>query len=123
VADDPADSAPSEEDMDIDAFDAPIKEKQKSYQVEFATLSKHDVEKAMNENIEYITGIFGIEVRRVHGRSDPLVSLIGFCSPKQPRYSCDISNGTRRSSRRSTWITQLASALKRGFLLNLPPPD
>ena len=48
--------------MDIDAFDAPIKEKQKSYQADFTTLSKCDVEKAMNDNIEYITGIFGIEV-------------------------------------------------------------
>lgn len=51
--------------MDIDAFDAPIKEKQKSYQADFTTLSKCDVEKAMNDNIEYITGIFGIEVCRM----------------------------------------------------------
>jgi len=63
VADYPADSAPSEEEMDIDAFDVPVKGKQKSYQVDFTTLSKHDVERAMDENIEYITGIFGMEVR------------------------------------------------------------
>jgi hypothetical protein len=48
--------------MDIDAFDGPIKEKRKAYQVDFITLSKQDVEKAMDENIEYITGLFGIEV-------------------------------------------------------------
>ncbi|KAF9792526.1 RING-5 domain-containing protein [Thelephora terrestris] len=58
---DDQDSAPSEEEMDIDAFDGPIKEKRKAYQVDFITLSKQDVEKAMDENIEYITGLFGIE--------------------------------------------------------------
>ena len=123
VADDPADSAPSEEDMDIDAFDAPIKEKQKSYQVDFATLSKHDVEKAMSDNVEYITGIFGIEVRRTRGLSLALTSLIGSFSPKWPQSSYGISNGTRKSSRRSTWITQPGSVSKQAFLLNPPLPD
>ena len=49
--------------MDIDAFDIPVKGKQKSYHVDFTPLSKRDVEKSMDESIEYITGIFGIEVR------------------------------------------------------------
>ena len=97
MTDYPADSAPSEEDMDIDAFDAPIKEKQKSYQVDFTTLSKKDVQKGMNDNVEYITGIFGIEVCRMRGRSDALASLIRSRSLKRPQSSYDISNGTRRS--------------------------
>jgi len=53
--------------MDIDAFDIPVKGKQKAYHVDFTPLSKHDVEKSMDESIEYITGIFGIEVRTPHG--------------------------------------------------------
>jgi len=53
--------------MDIDAFDIPVKGKQKSYHVDFTPLSKHDVEKSMDEGVEYITGIFGIEVRTLHG--------------------------------------------------------
>ena len=77
VTDCPADSAPSEEEMDIDAFDVPVKGKQKSYHVDFTTLSKRDVESAMEENVEYITGIFGIEVRELRGHSDARVSLIG----------------------------------------------
>ena len=70
----PADSAPSEEEMDIDAFDLPVKDKEKSYQVDFTTLSKRDVQKAMDDNIEYITGIFGLEVRKLRGHSDARVS-------------------------------------------------
>jgi hypothetical protein len=62
--------------MDIDPFDVPVKDKQKSYQVDFATLSKRDVQKAMDENVEYITGIFGIEVRKLRGHFDPRVSLM-----------------------------------------------
>lgn len=76
----PAGSAPSEEEMDIDAFDAPIKEKQKSYQVGYTALSKDDVERSMNENVEYITGIFGIEVRGSRGPSDALVPQIGLAA-------------------------------------------
>ena len=53
--------------MDIDAFDIPVKGKQKSYHVDFTPLSKRDVEKSMDESIEYITGIFGIEVCTLHG--------------------------------------------------------
>ena len=70
MADHPADSAPSEEEMDIDAFDVPVKGRQKAYHVDFTPLSKRDIEKAMDENIEYITGIFGIEVRTLHGDRD-----------------------------------------------------
>ena len=58
----PADSAPSEEEMDIDAFELPVKGKQKSYHVDFTTLSKQDVEKAMDQDVDYITDMFGIEV-------------------------------------------------------------
>ena len=58
----PADSAPSEEEMDIDAFEIPVKGKQKSYHVDFTTLSKQDVEKAMDRDVDYITDMFGIEV-------------------------------------------------------------
>jgi len=78
VPDCPEDSAPSEEEMDIDAFDVPIKGKEKSYHVDFTTLSKGDVDRAMNENVEYITGIFGIEVRELHGHygASAIVSLI-----------------------------------------------
>lgn len=60
--------------MDIDAFDVPVKGKQKSYHVDFTPLSKRDVEKAMGENIEYITGIFGLEVRTLHDYCDTVVS-------------------------------------------------
>lgn len=109
--------------MDIDAFDGPIKEKRKSYQVDFTTLSKHDVEKAMDENTEYITGIFGIEVCGLCGNSGIVALLIGFRSPKLPQSFCDISNGTRRRSRKSTWITKVASTPKLEFLLNPPLPD
>ena len=49
--------------MDIEAFDVHVGGKEKSYHVDFTTLSKNDVQKAMDENVEYITGIFGIEVR------------------------------------------------------------
>ena len=69
VVDYSADSAPSEEEMDIDAFEVPVKGKQKSYHVDFSPLSQSDVERAMGENIEYITGIFGLEVCTLHGRS------------------------------------------------------
>ena len=65
VANCPVDSAPSEEEMDIDAFEGPIKERQKSYQVDFNTLSKQGVENAMDEDIAYISGLFGLEVRRM----------------------------------------------------------
>jgi len=68
--------------MDIDPFDVPVKDKEKSYQVDFATLSKKDVQKAMDENVEYITGIFGIEVRELRGHSDTRVSLIIILQPE-----------------------------------------
>ena len=82
MADCPADSAPSEEEMDIDAFDVPVKGKQKAYHVDFTPLSKRDIEKAMDENIEYITGIFGIDVRTPHGRCDAWAFLIGIIQPE-----------------------------------------
>lgn len=123
VADYPADSAPSEEEMDIDAFDVPVKGKQKSYHVDFTTLSKTDVDRAMNENVEYITGIFGIEVRELYGHSGARVSLIGTCSPKWLPFSCDITSGTRKSSLKNTWITQPASTPRLVFLPNLHLPD
>ena len=109
--------------MDIDAFELPIKGKQKSYHVDFSTLSKHDVERAMSENVEYITGIFGLEVSKPRGHCDARVSLTGSCSPKWLQSSCDIMNGTRRSSPRSTWIIQLVSMSMVGFLLNPSLPD
>ena len=62
--------------MDVDAFDLTVKGKQKSYHVDFATLSKRDVERVMDESTEYITGIFGIEVRMLRGRRGSPASLI-----------------------------------------------
>ena len=58
----PADSAPSEEEMNIDAFEVPVKGKQKSYHVDSTTLSKQDAEKAMDQDVDYTTEMFGIEV-------------------------------------------------------------
>lgn len=54
--------------MDIEAFDVHVGGKEKSYHVDFITLSKGDVQKAMDENVEYITGIFGLEVRTLYSR-------------------------------------------------------
>ena len=61
----PIDSAPSEEDMDLDAFDVSGKGKQKCYEVDYTTLSQRDIEHLMRQDIDHISGIFGIDVSRI----------------------------------------------------------
>ena len=52
--------------MDVDTFDAEYKisgkGKQKVYEVEFDSLTQADVEKMMRQDVEDISGIFGVDV-------------------------------------------------------------
>lgn len=48
--------------MEIDVFNDSSKGKQKSYEVDYTTLSQQDVEDIMREDVDHISGIFGVEV-------------------------------------------------------------
>jgi ariadne-1 len=61
-----ASSADSASEMDIEAFDSfqpAAKGKEKSYDVPHRSLSQMEVEKTMAEDVEHISGIFGVDVR------------------------------------------------------------
>lgn len=51
--------------MELDAFNVSSKGKQKGYEVDYTTLSQRDVEALMREDIEHISGIFGVEASLV----------------------------------------------------------
>jgi ariadne-1 len=51
----------SEMDMDNEDFKIPAKEKKKSYEVDYTSLSQDAVVKLMNAELEHISGIFGVE--------------------------------------------------------------
>jgi ariadne-1 len=59
-------AAGSASDMDVDAFDTDYKfsgkGKGKLYEVDYDSLSQADIEKAMKEDVENISGIFGVDV-------------------------------------------------------------
>lgn len=52
--------------MDVDTFDndyrVPGKGKQKSYEVQYSSLSQADIEKMMHQDVENISGICGVDV-------------------------------------------------------------
>ncbi|KDQ55635.1 hypothetical protein JAAARDRAFT_195472 [Jaapia argillacea MUCL 33604] len=58
-------SAPSDDDMDMETFNDDFrvtgKGKRKSYEVECEPLSKSDVEKLMQQDVDHISGIFGVD--------------------------------------------------------------
>jgi ariadne-1 len=59
-------SAPSEEDMDMDDdFKVAPKGTRKPYEIDYQSLSQSDVEKLMQQDIDHITGIFGVDVRTI----------------------------------------------------------
>jgi ariadne-1 len=60
-------SAPSDdEDMDMDAFNDDFKvaskDKRKLYEIEYQSLSQPEVEKLMQQDVDHIIGIFGVDV-------------------------------------------------------------
>ncbi|KAH7916599.1 hypothetical protein BJ138DRAFT_1121710 [Hygrophoropsis aurantiaca] len=58
-------SAPSDEEMDMDAFNddfVPARNVRKVYEVEHESLSQGAIEKLMLADIEHISGIFGVDV-------------------------------------------------------------
>jgi ariadne-1 len=59
-------SAPSDDDMELDAFGDDFrvasKGKHKPYELEYHSLSQSDVEKLMQQDVDHITGIFGVDV-------------------------------------------------------------
>jgi hypothetical protein len=60
--------------MDIEAFDnfqPAAKGKEKSYDVPHRSLSQAEVEKTMAEDVEHISGIFGVDVRACAQLSHP----------------------------------------------------
>ncbi len=52
--------------MDMDAYNEDFKvdtsSKRKSYEIEYESLSQPAVEKLMQQEVEYITGILGVDV-------------------------------------------------------------
>ncbi|EPQ56890.1 hypothetical protein GLOTRDRAFT_73357 [Gloeophyllum trabeum ATCC 11539] len=62
---DDGDSAPSDEEMDMEVFDndfkLPGKARKKSYEVDSEPLSQAQVERLMQTDIEHISGIFGVD--------------------------------------------------------------
>jgi ariadne-1 len=60
------DSASSEEGMDLDTFNVSSKGKQKCYEVDYSTLAQRDVERQMCDDIDHISGIFGVDVSLRH---------------------------------------------------------
>jgi ariadne-1 len=60
-------SAPSDDDVDMDGFNDDFKVtsskgKRKSYEIDYESLSQTDVEKLMSQDIDHISGIFGVDV-------------------------------------------------------------
>jgi len=59
-------SLESDGEMDIDAsrddFKIASKDKPKPYEIDYQSLTQSDVEKLIQEDIDHITGIFGVEV-------------------------------------------------------------
>ncbi|KII92201.1 hypothetical protein PLICRDRAFT_36992 [Plicaturopsis crispa FD-325 SS-3] len=59
------DSAPSDDEMDMDVFNDDFKVsnkgKHKSYEVDYDSLSQADVEARMQQDVEHISGIFGVD--------------------------------------------------------------
>jgi len=56
-------SAPSDEDMDFnDDFKVALKDKRKSYEIEFETLTQSQVETLKQQDIDHISGICGVDV-------------------------------------------------------------
>jgi ariadne-1 len=62
-----AGSAPSDDDVDMDVFNddfkvTSTKGKHKSYDIDYESLSQTDVEKLISQDIDHISGIFGVDV-------------------------------------------------------------
>jgi hypothetical protein len=93
-------SAPSDEEMDMDAFPDDFKVaskgKQKSYEIDYESLTQGAVEKLMQVDIEHISGIFGVDVsqRRSHRRSRSS-SLFHCYRIVQHHYCCGTSAGIK----------------------------
>ena len=49
-----------------DDFKVPPKDKKKSYEVEYDSLSQSKVEKTIADDVEYICGILGVEVSHLY---------------------------------------------------------
>lgn len=69
----------SASEMDVDAFDTDYKfsskGKRKVYEVDYDTLSQADIEKMMKEDVENISGIFGVDVSSNYTVSEFTVGL------------------------------------------------
>jgi hypothetical protein len=66
-----AGSASSEEDMEMDTYDDDIKvisEARKSYEVDYKPLTHQQVKDLLAADIDYISTIFGVEVRSLSFR-------------------------------------------------------
>jgi len=72
-------SAPSDAEMDMDAFNDDFKVsskgKQKSYEIDFESLTQAAVEKLMQSDVEHISGIFGVDVSNMNHSTPALVRL------------------------------------------------
>jgi len=80
----PADSVPSEEEMDIDAFEVPVKGEQESYHVDF-TLSNQDEEKVMDQDVDYTRRVSSPANSRRSTRTIQLASIPKQEFPPNPR--------------------------------------
>jgi hypothetical protein len=64
-------SAPSDDVMDMEAsFKVPSKGKRKSYEIEYNSLSQESVDKLAQQDVDHISGIFGVDVSPFFEKTD-----------------------------------------------------
>ena len=117
--------------MEVDGFDGGYKtigsKRLKSYEVDYDSLSQEQIEKTMRGEIEYISGLCGVDVSILDKQPHCVTTLthILYIHSKTLRvcYS-DTLTGTARSSWTSIWITRTSSRpmLVYRHRRNLRPP-
>jgi ariadne-1 len=60
---------------DVDDFKISSNGARKSYDIEYQPLSQNDVERLMQQDVDHITGIFGVDVRTTHAFRDRVLFL------------------------------------------------
>ena len=115
--------------MEVDGFDSSYKtvgnRRLKLYEVEHRSLSQKQIEDLMQQEVDYISGLCGVDVSTVGAWHQSLCSHLCSVYSLMSQVYCFVTlTGTARSSWTSIWITRTSSRpmLVYRHRRNLRPP-
>ncbi|GJE90031.1 RING-5 domain-containing protein [Phanerochaete sordida] len=142
LLDDAEDESASE--MDVDAFDTDYrlsaKGNRKIYEVEYESLSQGDIEKLMKDDVDNVSGIFGVDedtasllLRHFEWNKEKLIekfmdnaaavnAAAGLSVPEKPHPDRSQSSGVRRSTRQNSADKVKTSSKTKSIIERISPP-